>query len=186
MSLSVTFERSLEDQWEWLEHKRKKLNVQPPLRLVAILAILGWLALNQGWDTIAWIFMGLAAFMVLAPALGRWQTNSLRQQLATMKPKNTQTLTVSLEEKGLSQAEPHLSREVLFYWSALKAVTDLEKLIGVELEHKEDGEETAVALPPILIPKRAFETPEACAAFLALLQGKMPSGETQETPAGEP
>lgn len=196
MSLSVTFERKLEDQWDWLEHQRSKLMKRPvPVRFIAMLAILGWLALDRGWETIAWIFMGLAAFLALSPALARWQTNSLRQQLATMKPRHTAPITISLAEKGLCQVEADLKKETLYYWEALKEITELERIIAVELEHtlpntdsdSDSDEKTPLSVPmaTILIPKRAFETPEAVVAFVAELRGKLPVVEAQETPTRE-
>lgn len=191
MSLSVTFEHKLEDQWDWLEHQRSKFQRPVPIRLVAMLAILGWLALDRGWNMVAWIFMGLAAFLALSPAIARWQTNSLRQQVATMKPRHTEPITITLMEKGLCQVERELKKETLFYWDAVKAVTDLERIIAVELQHTlphEDADEkTKVAVPmgTILIPKRAFESAEATVAFVAELRGKITPGEAQETPTGE-
>lgn len=193
MSLSVTFEHKLEDQWDWLEHQRSKFQRPVPIRLVAMLAILGWLALDRGWNIVAWIFMGLAAFLALSPALARWQTNSLRQQVATMKPRHTAPVTVTLMENGLCQIELELKKETLFYWDAVKTVTELERIIAVELQHtlpqenddQDEKPKIAVPMGTILIPKRAFESAEATVAFVAELRGKIASGEAQETPTGE-
>ena len=182
--MTVTFEQSLKDIYDWVEHQRSKRKTEYPLRAIVTLVIIGYGFLGRGQTVLAWVLIALAISLAASPLLAPWQRAAWRRRLElaekvdesgklpqTMRPKRT----LSLEQGGLRVVEPNAHREVLHYWASLEEITELERIVAVRI-----GSET------LLIPKRAFVTPADGAAFVAELQGKIPVRETQETPAGEP
>ncbi|WP_395094711.1 hypothetical protein [Armatimonas sp.] len=182
--MTVTFEQSLKDVYDWIEYQRGKRKAEFPLRAIVTLVIIGYGFLQRGQSVVAWVLIAVAIGMAAGPLLAPWQRSTWRRRLEmaekvdesgklpeTMRPKRTLTL----EQGGLRVVEHNAHREVLHYWAALEEITELERIVAVRI-----GVET------LLIPKRAFINLEESAAFVAELQGKMPVRETQETPAGEP
>lgn len=179
--MSVTYEQSLADFYDWIEHQRSKRKREYPLRAIITLVILGYGFLERGQTLLAWVLIAVAVTLAAGPLLEPWQQRAWRRRIALQEETHTalpddqrNRKTVTLEETGIRVSEPLAKREVLHFWSGVSALVELERLIVVQVGHES-----------LMIPRRAFESPEALAAFLTELRGKMPAGEAEETPTGE-
>jgi hypothetical protein len=187
--MSVTFEQSLEDVYDWIEYQRSQRKRSFPLRSIVLLVIIAYGFLQREQTVLAWALLFLALCLATEPLLAPWQKATWRRrvelaQKADASGKVPEALrspkTIALEERGLRVADASIQREVLHYWESLQKVIELERLVVVQL-----GRESLV-FETLLIPRRAFATLELYAAFVAELRGKLPAGEAKETPSREP
>lgn len=182
--MTVSFEQSLQDLYDWIEHQQSKRKREYPLRAIVTLVIIGYGFLQRGQEAIAWVLIAIAISLAAGPLLAPWQRATWRRRLemsekaAEQVPEELrQRKTVTLEEGGLRVAEPFAKREVLHYWDALTELIELERVLVVRLGK--------LGMESLVIPRRAFATPEDYSAFVTELRGKLPVGEAKETPSGE-
>jgi hypothetical protein len=182
--MTIHFEQSLQDIYDWMEHQRSKRKQEYPLRAIITLVIIGYGFLQRGQNALAWILIAVAISLAAGPLLQPWQRATWRRRLE-MSEKATEQVpeelrqkkTVTLEQGGLRVTEPNAKREVLHYWDGLTELIELERLVVVRIGK--------LGMETILIPRRAFAAPDQYSAFVAELRGKLPVGEAEETPSGE-
>ena len=182
--MTVTFEQSLQDIYDWIEHQRSKRKREYPLRAIITLVMIGYGFLQRGQDAIAWVLIAIAISLAAGPLLEPWQRATWRRRLEMSEKVGEkipdelrQVKTVTLELGGLRVAEPSAKREILHYWDSLTELIELERVLVVRLGK--------LGMETLLVPRRAFAAPDDYTSFVTELRGKLPVGEAKETPSGE-
>jgi YcxB-like protein len=177
--MSITYELTKDDgvalmKYLWQRPERRQRERKENDTIAVAFAVVIWMLVSRASGSVS-LLLALAVGLYLLQSLPKWRERKGKRWVNS--DGFTQWLgsrTVTIEESGLRVVSTRGER--LIYWASFSEVIETESHLFLPFG----------MLEVVVIPGRAFETPEARTAFLAELKAQQgakptPATETEET-----
>lgn len=173
--MSITYELTKDDgvalmKYLWQRPERRKQERKENDLIAVLIAVGVWVIISRATDSMA-LLIALGIGLYLLKSLPKWRERKGKRWLNS---DNFQQWlghrTITLEDSGLRVVSSRGER--LIYWATISEVVETESHLFLPFG----------MLEVVVIPDRAFETPEARTAFLAELTARQsPQSQSSQT-----